>query len=240
MQDRYVGDIGDFAKYGLLRALSNEKRLGVAWYRRTDPDPANSNDGRHTSYLDQPEKWRSLDPDLFDGLRKLIQEGPRTMLEVQRSCLLNCAAFADEPLDVSKVRIRDRKQWRQEWFGRVKAKLADCDLLFADPDNGLCQDCRFRYARKEDSKRIPLFEALSLADGRPAVIYHHNSRFKGGHLLEIWEWMGRLPVGTLAYYWRRWSPRTFFVVNPDAMMMCQLENFAERWGGNGKLVHDVS
>ena len=38
MQDCYVGDVGDFVKYGLLRALSDGKRLGVAWYLRTDPD----------------------------------------------------------------------------------------------------------------------------------------------------------------------------------------------------------
>ena len=50
MQDRYVGDIGDFAKYGLLRALGRRRRLGVAWYRRTEPDPPNANDGRHTDY----------------------------------------------------------------------------------------------------------------------------------------------------------------------------------------------
>ena len=30
MQDRYVGDIGDFAKYGLLRAVSEGKKLGDA------------------------------------------------------------------------------------------------------------------------------------------------------------------------------------------------------------------
>ena len=30
MQNRYVGDVGDFAKYGLLRAIVGRKRLGVA------------------------------------------------------------------------------------------------------------------------------------------------------------------------------------------------------------------
>ena len=32
MQNRYVGDIGDFGKYGLLRALYHGRQLGVAWY----------------------------------------------------------------------------------------------------------------------------------------------------------------------------------------------------------------
>lgn len=53
MQDRYVGD---FAKYGLLRALGHGKRLGTAWYKRTDPDQGNSNDGKYIGYLDRPDE----------------------------------------------------------------------------------------------------------------------------------------------------------------------------------------
>lgn len=29
MQDRYAGDIGDFVKYGLLRAIRGSRRLGL-------------------------------------------------------------------------------------------------------------------------------------------------------------------------------------------------------------------
>jgi len=32
MQNRYVGDIGDLLKLGILRALSPGYRLGVAWW----------------------------------------------------------------------------------------------------------------------------------------------------------------------------------------------------------------
>ena len=236
MRDSYVGDIGDFAKYGLLRTLARGRRLGVAWYMPTDSEPARSNDGRHTDYLDRPAEWRRLDPELFDGLGKLVRDGRRTVAAVQRSGLLGNAAFADEPLDVSRIPSRDRERWRREWFERIRARLADCDLVFADPDNGLYPDDGFRYGRKESSKRIPPSEALALADGRPAVIYHHNTRAKGGHFREIEAWMDRLPAGTLAYYWRRWSPRTFFVVNPDAITERRLGTFAALWGRNGKTV----
>ena len=58
MRDRYVGDIGDFAKYGLLRAIGKGKRLGVAWYLcvgneapRVDSEEVSTGDGRHTAYL---------------------------------------------------------------------------------------------------------------------------------------------------------------------------------------------
>ncbi|MCY4237950.1 MAG: hypothetical protein OXC93_06320 [Rhodospirillaceae bacterium] len=235
MRDSYVGDIGDFVKYGLLRTLARGSWLGVAWYKQTDSDPARSNDGRHTDYLEWPAEWRYLDPELFDGLRKLVRDGRRTIAAVQRSGVLNDAAFADEPLDVSRIPFRDRERWRRDWFERTRARLKCCDLVFADPDNGLYPDESFKYTLKVNSKRIPPFEVLELADGRPAVIYHHNTRAKGGHFREILAWIDRLPAGTLAYYWRRRSPRTFFIVNPDAMIERRLEAFAAQWGKNGKL-----
>lgn len=39
MQDRYAGDIGDFAKFGLLKALLAEGfSLGVNWYHADPPE----------------------------------------------------------------------------------------------------------------------------------------------------------------------------------------------------------
>src|SRR5258708_2505541 len=55
MQNRYVGDVGDYGKYALLRALCRSTaaksiRLGVIWC--LFPDEHQSNDGKHISYLD--------------------------------------------------------------------------------------------------------------------------------------------------------------------------------------------
>ena len=63
MQDRYAGDIGDFVKLGLLRALSPGRKLGIAWYRFPDED--HNGDGRHVGYLDRPEAYSSFDPELL-------------------------------------------------------------------------------------------------------------------------------------------------------------------------------
>ena len=56
MQNRYVGDIGDFGKLGLLRALSSKGlSIGVNWYLTTDE--SHNGDGRHVDYLAKdPEK----------------------------------------------------------------------------------------------------------------------------------------------------------------------------------------
>src|SRR3954452_15801693 len=75
MQNRYVGDIGDYLKLGILRALSPGYHLGVAWW--LFPDEAHNRDGRHIRYLSRPDRWRHFDPDLFDTLRGIVSSGRR-------------------------------------------------------------------------------------------------------------------------------------------------------------------
>ena len=80
MQDRYAGDIGDFGKYGLLRALCGEAlRLGVLWYAFEGDRKRAPNDGKRIDYLDPPdEQLRECDPD-----------------PVPRECVTSCPAATD-------------------------------------------------------------------------------------------------------------------------------------------------
>ena len=233
MQDRYVGDVGDFVKYGLLRAIRGTRCLGVAWYLHPDAGPAG--DGRHTNYLQHPGEWRHLDTKLFDTLKGMIPNR-RSVAIIQQCGILGDAVFAADRLMVAGVKVRDRLSWRQQWFDRIQHQLAGCDLVFADPDNGLVPNDRFRPTRKESMKGIPIAEAIALAEGRTAVIYHHNSRRPGGHLNEIRWLKSELPRGTMAYYWRRVSNRTFFVINPHDGIRRRLREFEKRWSDRGQLV----
>ena len=234
MQDRYVGDVGDFVKYGLLRAIRGTKRLGVAWYLHPNAGPAG--DGKHIDYLKHPDRWRHLDCDLFDTLKELIAGDRRSVANIQKYGILGNAAFAADRLKIAEVKARDRERWRHHWFDRTKRQLADCDLVYADPDNGIVPNDRFRPGRQESAKRIPVAEAIALAEGRTAVIYHHNSMRPCGHHNEIRWLKNQLPTGTMAYYWRRVSNRTFFIINPDDEIQRQLLEFVKRWGGRGELV----
>lgn len=54
MQNRYAGDIGDFIKFALLRALSPDHNLGVAWYLY--PDEGHNSDGKHIDTLSIPRE----------------------------------------------------------------------------------------------------------------------------------------------------------------------------------------
>ena len=52
MKNQYVGDIGDYGKYGLLRFLASHGiKIGVNWYL-TEND--GSTDGKFTTYLKNP------------------------------------------------------------------------------------------------------------------------------------------------------------------------------------------
>ena len=52
MQNRYTGDIGDFSKLGLLRALQAAGfSIGLNWY--LTPDETHNGDGRRIHYLSQ-------------------------------------------------------------------------------------------------------------------------------------------------------------------------------------------
>ena len=70
VQHRYVGDVGDFLTYGLLRVLSDAGigRLGVIWYLVADE--THNADGRHVTYLAPGnrigQQLRDCDPSLFD------------------------------------------------------------------------------------------------------------------------------------------------------------------------------
>lgn len=231
MQDRYTGDVGDFVKYALLRAVGRGRNLGVAWYLHPNEGPPG--DGRHVAYLRRPEEWRYLDTQLYDELQAMVFSGDRSVRAVQDLSLLPNAAFAGERLDIRSVPVRLRESWRRAWFERVLRGLADCDLVFADPDNGLYADAGFRPTIRRSAKSIPLREVKALAEDRPLIVYHHNSRYKGGQHAEILAWQKRLPGDVYAYYWRRWSNRTFFFVNADQQLVGRLQEFGARWAQTG-------
>jgi hypothetical protein len=232
MQDRYAGDVGDFVKLGLLRALSFDKKLGVAWYRFPNED--HNKDGRHISYLDQPDLYASLDSDLFIHLKNVARTG---RLIAHLVPTLGEAIFSDESLDVSKTHARVRRSWRKKWFSRTLSQLADCDLVFADPDNGIVDDNDWRKGSSKFGKQIPVEEVRALANGRCAIIYHHNTRRQGGHDAEVNYWLKEIGLPALAVRAKARSPRTFFVFNPGPEIVARVRQFCEKWANLSVFLH---
>ncbi|MCE5973424.1 hypothetical protein LZA78_08030 [Sinirhodobacter sp. WL0062] len=235
MQDRYAGDVGDFVKLGLLRALSLGRRLGVAWYRFPDED--HNKDGRHVSYLASPARYGSLDRLLFDYLKEVVVDA-RSISSLLP--LLGDAVSSDECLDVAGISANQRRPWRREWFARVLADLSGCDLVFADPDNGIVDNSERRKGSVKFGKQIPIGEVRALAQGRCAVIYHHNTRRRGGHDAEVEYWLQEFGMPALAVRATAYSPRTFFILNPDPIIEERVHSFCNRWRDLRVRVHGAA
>lgn len=73
MQNRYVGDVGYFGKYGLLRLLclgkgaGKQLSLGVVWYLVSDE--SHNEDEKYISYLnltaENHRRFRLCDPPMY-------------------------------------------------------------------------------------------------------------------------------------------------------------------------------
>lgn len=236
MQDRYAGDVGDFIKFGLLRSLSIGRQLGVAWYLH--PDEAHNSDGKHVAYLSHPARWRHLDPTLFDALRSVVMTD-RSVRGLERTGVLS-ARFHREPTLTISSKTTGYDAFRSVWFDRLTQEMKECDLVFADPDNGLTDDTPARRRSRKFAKQMPLNEALSLAAGRPTIVYHHNSRFPGGHDREVEHWLERLGPESLAIRATAFACRTYFILNPDNETRQRAESFCKLWASAKVRLHERS
>src|SRR4051812_12000061 len=138
MQDRYVGDVGDFGKLGLLRILCGfggvpRLNLGVVWYRVDNE--LHNNDGKHWTYLVcDSRKLRSCDTELYDRLNRLLVKsgklvGERNMAIIENSGLLEAGTrFFSDSLNYES--IKDRLQTRRNWLERALAETVHADIIF--------------------------------------------------------------------------------------------------------------
>ncbi|MCD6326113.1 hypothetical protein J7M28_00960 [bacterium] len=190
MQNRYCCDQGDFGKYGLLRCLCNPNahgeslRLGMMWY--LVPDETGNLDGKHTSYLDDKNKknlreYRACDPELWDNLRRLLDDKRRNIRAIQGSEILPAETVYFEELlkwpdDMRAntpagrdARLEHRKQWWQRGFDLTR----DCQVVFFDPDNGLKIESVPLHGGK-GPKFTSIDEVVPFYDrGQSIIVYQH-------------------------------------------------------------------
>ncbi len=221
MQDRYVGDVGDYAKYALLRALtsasSGHLRLGVNWYMY--PDEAHNGDGRHVSYL-RNQIYSGLDPTLYRTLGSLVANGRRSVLAVRQSGALpsDTLHFAKPvprraPGCGSDATAGDRRAWALN----ATVALADADLVFLDPDNGI--EIASLAPNSPKAGKYVLWEEIAghWMRGQSLLVYHHLNRTKSvaAQVVELKagfrERLGEIPQMSLPVF-RRGSCRAFCVL----------------------------
>lgn len=220
MQCRYVGDVGDFGKYGLLRALTlpntpDELSLGVVWYLVPNHGPPG--DGRYTDYLKNPDRFRSCDPPLFDCLKEIVDSDRRSVETIERACILpQDTAFYHKRLEFDDVPQEERQAHRRDWLSKAVGKMARKALVFVDPDNGLQVKSASRHSKK--GTKFVYYDELHdyLSRGQSVVIYQHMPRespdvyvrWRVKKLREKVKIRGAL----WALLWHPYSPRVYFII----------------------------
>ena len=176
MKNQYLGDINDYLKYGLLRAIigASGLRTLVAWMLTPDGP---GTDGRFVSYLENSAKWARHDPDLFTHLKEMLAQGaPRRVGLLERSSLLPGAKYCS-------AIVPDSAKDRSTWFQSLLEQSQGRELVFLDPDNGLEVKSR-PYGRKNSSKYLFWREVEALwASGKSLLIYQHFTREKRTHFI---------------------------------------------------------
>jgi hypothetical protein len=186
MNDRYVADIGDWAKFRVLRSLlaaaesvGTNLQPAVLWWKTKDPGGADG-DGRHTAYLSHPAAthFAPIDPELHARLKRILDRKERTIQALERSGIMPAeTVYHSEPLDFpQELPARGRGQWRREWVQRAGAAAQAATLIFADPDNGLAPTSASRSDRLSH-KRVWIDELGSIVSTHQSlVLYHHAHR----------------------------------------------------------------
>ena len=259
MQNRYVGDLGDFGKYGLLKVLCASAEsvtcpdmiLGVVWY--LVPDEVHNQDGKYVQYLvptaKNQEQFRICDPALYDALAGIVDSGRRGVSSVSAGGVLpDGTLYYESPLAFDGlsgsgpgVRLQ-RAELRVRWLWGALECTAPCELVFLDPDNGL--EVGVGPYLKRGPKYV-FFDELApfVQRGQSLVVYHHMSRHGRSldqvrrRLSEIGDRLGR---EAFALLYHRGSARAFFVVPVDGheeLLRTRAERFLDSpWARHFELV----
>lgn len=224
MKEQYVGDINDFEKYSILRALSEAGNLPlVVCWMLTEPD--DTGEGAQTDYFKDAARFRHLDPHVFDRLKAVVDSGNRSTAEVETAGVLEGATFVKDMLE-------DDETSRASLFQRVLREAPSGSLVFFDPDIGLAGK-RIRKGNRRSSMYLFHDElATAFERGHSLVVYQHFPREQRlPYLSRTFERI-RVACDPPALF-ALWSARVaFFVIPHDKtarVLIDAAEDLASQW-----------
>jgi hypothetical protein len=256
MQDRYAGDVGDFGKYGLLRALvGGGLRMGVVWYR-TDPcdvgDRPHQDDGKHRSYLARhAPRFRECDPDLHDRMQAYLDPAHRSVANVATSGVFPLATRFYEPIlglghlpSGGPVAQRRRLDHRADWLRGALDATRNAEFVFLDPDNGL--ECDSTAPHHQAGPKYVALSELSpfIERGQSLVVYHHIGRSGGNAEQQTRAQLRRVGSPGFGLLFRRGTCRAFLVLPASGDHARELRSRADQliagpWGRRGHFDREI-
>ena len=171
MNDAYVGDIGDYGKYGLLKTLKQETgyQLGAVWMKTASPV---------FEYLEQ-EELVACDPELYQSLRGLVRGSRRTIAGLEESDALPADTIYFNKQFVFRGK-KDQQRLRREWFGEALDRLKDSNLVLFDPDNGLETSEKKKAWSKDQRTFGTRNSGPSTSEGKASSCINMPNGAKGG------------------------------------------------------------
>ena len=241
MQNRYVGDVGDYGKYALLRALCQPEpmiTLAVIWC--LFPNESFNNDGRHIHYL-RDKRFAQLDRILYSKLANIIFQDRRSITAIGDSeCLPASTVFCTDPIatvDGASGGPRERLRYRAEWLEACLRRTRECELVFLDPDNGL-EIASIPKHHPKGGKYV-YWDELSRfwQRGNPLLIYHHlNRTSSAAYQVKILarRFAAELEnANVVPLVFRRGSSRVFWLIHDGDDLGRELERRAAKMLGGG-------
>ena len=236
MRDAYVGNIGDFAKYSLLRALTGRPEkseealpLHMVWFRVFDDvcddmGPVPSKD-RGWSYLDDRLRVRACDPRLFECLKEFRSPGERSLDRVQGMGILPPGTHYHSEKVPDSHHPSDRHAARRVWTSRMVSAVASQPrpIVFLDPDVGIAPASERTSASPRHVYPSEVDQLLERMDpGGTLVVFQSLVRDPRGTRLDSWtdaDWYGSERPTVVEFKppdWKK-SQHAFVVFRPEAV-----------------------
>jgi hypothetical protein len=175
MKDQYTCDVNDYEKYAILRELTAVTGfpLIVVWMLTQADQTGQGND---LTYLDDPDRFRHLDPELFDALKRITASGSRSTSALEESGVLCTARFVRTPLHTS---VASRTAMMYAW--QTAAAEAGSPLAFFDPDRGLVRKRLEKGSKESDLYLYDDELADAFAASEVLVTFQYRPRMTRQH-----------------------------------------------------------
>jgi hypothetical protein len=253
MQNRFVGDIGDFGKYGLLNFIcrngekSKERfRLGINWYL-FQPDPNDRemrlDHGNFIGYLKpsriNEQKFRTCDPNLYCKLQTIVDANIRKVSTIEKINILpSGTCFFSKLISYNYTKDKEnRLRYRDSWIDESLNMLSSCNLIFYDPDNGIEIESVKKHHKR--AGKYVFYDEISnyYNKCKSLIIYNHRSMEENDNYLRRFRKISeRIAVNTKIYYLRfhRFNVRDYVFIpqqKHEEILLLKVEKFlSSEWG----------
>ena len=176
MKNQYVGDIGDYTKFGILRKLQKANfSIGINWYLTEDDG---SKDGKYREYL--KSECKTSDGELFTKLKEINDSGLLSVNTLEKKIIIQNAVYFKDKLQLPEEDYVNSFQYRAAWHAKALSALGKKKIVFLDPDNGLEVPSvnPFLHLSKGNKYATYLEAADYYKKGASVIIYQHKGLFQ--------------------------------------------------------------